>query len=177
MLAHPNILAQYNAWANRRLHGICEELSPEDVMLERGAFFGSILGTLNHILLVDILYRERIEGIESTFNGLDDTLHEGLQSLSAHQAEEAQRWITLTKAVDANRLDEPFVFWTLGLDNRDRREVPKHIYFTNLAQHQAHHRGQAHNMMSISGIKPPSLGYIDFRMEMDHSLITTPDEI
>ena len=44
------------------------------------------------------------------------------------------------------------------------------------AQHQAHHRGQTHNMVSISGVKPPSLGYIDFRMEMDRSLITTPDE-
>lgn len=41
--------------------------------------------------------------------------------------------MALTKDVDADRLDEPFVFWTLGLDNRDRREVPKHIYFTNFA--------------------------------------------
>ena len=176
MLAHPNILAQYNAWANRRLHGICAELLAEEVARDRGAFFGSILGTLNHILLVDILYRERIEGVDSTFGGLDDTLHDDLPALSAHQAEEDQRWIALTKEVDADRLDENFVFWTLGLDKRDRREVPKHIYFTNLAQHQAHHRGQTHNMVSISGVKPPSLGYIDFRMEMDRSLITTPDE-
>lgn len=176
MLAHPNILAQYNAWANARLHGICADLSEDDVTLDRGAFFGSILGTLNHILLVDILYRERIEGIESTFKGLDDTLHSDLTSLSAHQAEEDARWVALTKDVDADRLDENFVFWTLGLDKRDRREVPKHIYFTNLAQHQAHHRGQVHNMVSLSGTKPPSLGYIDFRMAMDRSLITTPDE-
>jgi uncharacterized damage-inducible protein DinB len=68
------------------------------------------------------------------------------------------------------------VFWTLGLDNRDRREVPKHIYFTNLAQHQAHHRGQTHNMVSQAGLNPPSLGYIDFRMELDRSLITTPSD-
>ena len=176
MLAHPNILAQYNAWANRRLHGICAEVPTEEVARDRGAFFGSILGTLNHILLVDILYRERIEGIDSTFGGLDDTLHDDLPALSAHQAEEDQRWIALTKEVDADRLEENFVFWTLGLDKRDRREVPKHIYFTNLAQHQAHHRGQTHNMVSISGVKPPSLGYIDFRMEVDRSLITTPDE-
>jgi len=176
MLAHPNILAQYNAWANRRLHGICAELPAEEVARDRGAFFGSILGTLNHILLVDILYRERIEGIDSTFGGLDDTLHDDLPALSEHQAEEDQRWITLTKEVGADRLEENFLFWTLGLDKRDRREVPKHIYFTNLAQHQAHHRGQTHNMVSISGVKPPSLGYIDFRMEMDRSLITTPDE-
>lgn len=175
MLAHPNIAAQYNAWANKRLHGICAELPAAAVAQDRGAFFGSILGTLNHILLVDILYRERIEGIDSTFNGLDDTLHTDLTALSAQQSAEDQRWVALTKEVDIDRLDEPFVFWTLGLDNRDRREVPKHIYFTNLAQHQAHHRGQVHNMVSQAGVKPPSLGYIDFRMEMDRSLITTPD--
>lgn len=174
MLAHPNVLARYNAWANRRLHGICGEMSAEEVAQNRSAFFGSILGTLNHILLVDILYRERIEGIESTFVGLNETLHETLADLSCHQAEEDTRWIELTEGVDSETLGEPFVFWTLGLDKRDRREVPKHIYFTNLAQHQAHHRGQAHNMVSQTGREPPSLGYIDFRMEMDRALITTP---
>jgi uncharacterized damage-inducible protein DinB len=176
MLTTPNIAAQYNTWANKRLHCICAELPGDDLGLDRGAFFGSILGTLNHILLVDILYRERIEGVDSTFRGLDDTLHAELPVLSTHQAEEDQRWMALTKDVDTSRLDESFVFWTLGLDERDRREVPKHIYFTNLAQHQAHHRGQVHNMVSQTGLKPPSLGYIDFRMDMDGTLITTPGE-
>jgi uncharacterized damage-inducible protein DinB len=174
MLAPPNIAAQYNAWANKRLHGICAELAADDVGRDRGAFFRSILGTLNHALLVDILYRERIEGVDSTFSGLDDTLHSDLLALSAHQAEEDQRWIALTKDVDTCRLDESFVFWTLGLEKRDRREVPKHIYFTNLSQHQTHHRGQVHNMVSQTGLQPPSLGYIDFRMDMDRTLITTP---
>ncbi|MEC8164000.1 MAG: DinB family protein, partial [Pseudomonadota bacterium] len=85
MLAHPHVLAGYNAWANRRLHGICAELSADKISQDRGAFFGSILGTLNHVLLVDILYRERIEGIDSTFSGLNDTLHSDLSALSVHQ--------------------------------------------------------------------------------------------
>jgi uncharacterized damage-inducible protein DinB len=170
------MLAQYSAWANRHLHGICAELSAKQVAEDRSAFFGSILGTLNHLLLVDILYRERIERVNSTFTGLNEILHTDLSSLSAHQFEEDARWVSLTKNVDVDCLDEPFVFWTLGLENRDRREVPKHIYFTNLAQHQAHHRGQIHNMVSQAGLKPPSLGYIDFRMELDRSLITTPSD-
>ena len=174
MLAHPNALAAYNAWANRRLHDICAKLSAEEIAQNRGAFFDSILGPLNHILLVDILYRERIEGITSSFSGLNETLHQDLAALSVHQSEEDARWVNLTKGIALGTLDEPFVFWTLGLDNRDRSEVPKHIYFTTLAQHQAHHRGQTHNMVSQTGIKPPSLGYIDFRMEMDDSLITPP---
>ena len=56
MLATPNLLAEFNAWANARLHGAAASLPPEEVAKDRGAFFGSILGTLNHILLVDLLY-------------------------------------------------------------------------------------------------------------------------
>ena len=175
-MVSPNIAAQYNAWANKRLLGICTELPEDGLGRDRGAFFGSMLGMLNHILLVDILYRERIEGVDSTFSGLDNILHAELTALAAHQAEEDQRWIAPTKDVDTSRLDESFVFWTLGLDKRDRREVPKHIYFTNLAQYQTHHRGQVHHMVSQSGLKPPSLGYIDFRMVLDGTLITTPNE-
>ena len=67
MLAHPHTLAQFNAWANARLHEACGALSPDQIIEDRAAFFGSILGTLNHILLVDILYRERLEGVSSSF--------------------------------------------------------------------------------------------------------------
>ena len=70
MLAHPHTLAQFNAWANARLHNACSALPPEAVSEDRAAFFGSILGTLNHILLVDILYRERLEKAGIRFAGL-----------------------------------------------------------------------------------------------------------
>lgn len=91
MLADPNTLARFNAWANARLHGICAQLPPDQVAKDRGAFFGSILGTLNHILLVDILYRERLEGVPSRFKSLDETLHDTLPELTAHQREEDAR--------------------------------------------------------------------------------------
>ena len=174
MLAHPHILAQFNAWANARLHDACNALSPEEVSEDRAAFFGSILGTLNHILLVDILYRERIEGVPSRFKSLDETLHDNLPDLTAHQREEDQRWLALTADIDAGSLEEPIGFWTL-MDNPDRWEVPKHIYFTNLCQHQAHHRGQTHNMVSQAGVEPPPVGYIEFRVDTDGSFVTTPD--
>ena len=70
MLAEPAEMARFNAWANARLHAAAATLPPEEVARDRGAFFGSILGTLNHILLVDILYRERLEGRETRFKSL-----------------------------------------------------------------------------------------------------------
>ena len=60
------------------------------------------------------------------------------------------------------------------MDDPDRWEVPKHIYFTNLCQHQIHHRGQTHNMVSQAGVEPPPIGYIEFRVETDGSFVTTP---
>ncbi len=173
MLAHPNTLANYNAWANTRLYASCANLTSAQITADRGAFFRSILGTLNHILLVDILYRERLEGVRSTFKTLDEILHHDFQSLSAHQAEEDQRWVALTKDIDGDSMDEMIGFWTL-LDDPDRWEVPKHIYFTNLCQHQSHHRGHVHNMVSQSGIEPPPIGYIEFRIETDGAFVTTP---
>ena len=55
MLAPPALLAKFNHWANSRLHAAAASLPPEEVAKDRGAFFGSILGTLNHIYLVDLL--------------------------------------------------------------------------------------------------------------------------
>lgn len=174
MLAHPQTLAQFNAWANSRLHAICATLPHDQIVADRGAFFGSILGTLNHILLVDILYRERLEGVPSAFKSLDETLHDNLPSLSSQQVEEDQRWLALTAEIDPTSLDETIGFWTL-MDEPDRWEVPKHIYFTNLCQHQAHHRGHVHNMISQAGVEPPPIGYIEFRVDTDGSFVVTPD--
>ena len=174
MLAHPHALAQFNAWANTRLHKACSTLSREQIAADRQAFFGSILGTLNHILLVDILYRERLEGVRPTFKSLDEILHDNLPDLNAHQREEDELWLTLTADIDADSLEASIGFWTL-MDKPDRWEVPKHIYFTNLCQHQTHHRGQTHNMVSQAGIEPPPTGYIEFRVDTDGSFVTTPD--
>ena len=173
MLAHPHTLAQFNAWANARLHEACGALSPDQIIEDRAAFFSSILGTLNHILLVDILYRERLEGVSSSFKSLDELLHDNLPDLSAHQREEDQRWLTLTADIGADGLEEPIGFWTL-MDDPDRWKVPKHIYFTNLCQHQIHHRGQTHNMVSQAGVEPPPIGYIEFRVDTNGSFVTTP---
>ena len=174
MLDSPLLMARFSRWANDRLLAAAATLSPEQLAQDRGAFFGSILGTLNHILLVDILYRERLEGVRSTFKSLDEILHDNLPDLNAHQREEDERWLTLTADIDADSLGTSIGFWTL-MDKPDRWEVPKHIYFTNLCQHQTHHRGQTHNMVSQAGIEPPPIGYIEFRVDTDGSFVTTPD--
>ena len=53
--------ARYNQWANKRIYTACEELPADDLAFDRKGFFRSIIGTLNHILLADLIYRELLE--------------------------------------------------------------------------------------------------------------------
>lgn len=164
MYAEPEILARFNAWANARLHGAAATLAAAELSQDRGAFFGSILGTLNHILLVDILYRERLEGRKTEFTSLDQILHGDLPDLTLAQAAEDAYYIAYAEDLRPEDLEEPIGFETL-MDVPEYWEVPRAVYFTNLFQHQVHHRGQTHNMLSEAGIDPPPIGYIEYRIE------------
>ena len=160
-------MAEFSAWANDRLYAACAQLSSSDIAAQRGAFFGSILGTLNHILLVNILYRERLEnGGRSHFKRLDDTLHTDLDELRAAQRAEDEWYIARIKDTSDSELDGLSVgFYTL-LELPEYWEVSQRLYFSNLFQHQVHHRGQVHNMLSQAGLEPPPIGYIEYHMEL-----------
>ena len=67
--------ARYNSWANKRLYEVAGKLSDEELAEDRRGFFKSILGTLNHILLADLIYRERLEKEPTSFTRLDEILH------------------------------------------------------------------------------------------------------
>lgn len=171
MLAHPRRMAEFKAWANPRLHAACATLSPQALNENRCAFFASILGTLNHIVLVDLLYQERLIGQRpSRFKSLDETVEADLTDLSAAQRDIDAFYIEYTSALDEARLEEPVGFYTL-LDEPEYWEVPLRTYFSNLFQHQVHHRGQTHNMLSQAGIEPPPIGFIEFEVERGERIV------
>lgn len=163
MLTTPGTMARYNAWANARLHAACATLPETALTQPRQAFFGSILGTLNHILLVDILYRDRLEKKPVRFKRLDETLHPALAPLTADQVAQDEWYVEAMDALPAERLAEPFPFYTLP-DN-EYWTCSLEICLGNLFQHQIHHRGQTHNMLSQAALDPPPLDYITFRIE------------
>ncbi|MCH9674247.1 MAG: damage-inducible protein DinB [Gammaproteobacteria bacterium] len=173
MNTDPKSFARFNRWANGRLHAACATLTPEALSLKRNAFFGSIMGTLNHILLVDILYRERLEGRKSRFKELDETLHRDLHTLSQEQSQLDNYYVELLGNMTQETLSEKLRFNTL-LDDAQSWEVDKDIYFANLFQHQIHHRGQAHNMLSQAGIAPPPIGFIEYHVELGNVTEATP---
>ena len=155
---------QFNTWANQRLYAACEQVGEEAVRADRGAFFRSIFGTLNHILLVDILYMDRLSGRKSGFKGLDDTLCDSLQALREAQVGQDAAYRQYLASLTDEVLTGDVTFTTL-LANPQVWTVPMRVYLTNLFQHQAHHRGQVHNMLSQCGIDAPPIGFVEYCVE------------
>lgn len=160
----PQQHAGFHAWANRRLHAACATLSEERLAADRGAFFKSILGTLNHILLVDILYMDRLTGRPSRFRRLDEPVCASFAELRVRQAEMDRVYADWVATLTPQALDGNVTFRTL-LDEPQIWTVPMRIYLTNLFQHQAHHRGQAHNLLSQEGLDPPPIGFVEYAIE------------
>ena len=174
MLTHPHRMAEFSNWANTRLHAAAAGLSPEALSADRGAFFDSIIGTLNHILLVDLLYRERLEGQQpSRFSALNEILYANLSALGAAQQASDAWYLDYTSRLDEDALATPVGFSTL-LEQPEYWEVSHSIYFSNLFQHQVHHRGQAHNMLSQANIDLPSMGFIEFEVERGERIVRRP---
>ena len=152
--------ARYNAWANRRLHRACAVLPPEELARDRRGFFGSIIGTLNHVLLADLIYRERLEKKPTSFSRLNEILHEDLPPLTAAQHSQDAWYVEFADALGPAELEGTLSFDTV--ETGEYFSLPLRACLTNLFEHQIHHRGQTHHMLSHAGIDPPPLDFIKF---------------
>lgn len=147
-------LARYNQLANNRLYDACAQLSDEDRKLDRKAFFCSIHGTLNHILLADRIWLGRFEGVLSGSYILNETLFEDYGKLRAARAQEDLRIQAF-----ADNMSDAFAAGVLTWTNsagKTSSEVQS-LLVTHMFNHQTHHRGQVHNMLSQAGVKTPVL--------------------
>ena len=159
MLAYFGHLASYNAWANRRLYEAAGQLSDEQRWREVGLFFGSLTGTLNHILVADRVWMKRFTGSGDHPDKLNAILHRSFDDLRAAREAEDNRIADFIAALDEAKLEQSF---TYGLMTRPETVTsklwPDLIHFFN---HQTHHRGQAHTGLSLlTGSEPPSLDMI-----------------
>jgi uncharacterized damage-inducible protein DinB len=152
--------ARYNQWANVRVYNACRKLSDDERKADRKAFFGSIHRTLNHILLSDLIYRERLEKKPTTFTRLDEVLYEDFGELEvAHRAQDAW-YVDFSDAMDPAELDGTLSFDTVGTG--EYFSLPLRTCLTNLFEHQIHHRGQVHHMLSHADQDPPPLDVVKF---------------
>lgn len=150
-------LAQYNRWANRRLYDAAAALSDEDRRRDLGAYFGSLHGTLNHLLVGDYLWFRRILGTGPKPARLDEVLHEDFAELRAAREAEDERILATVEALDEARLVAPLDYATVA---GDRFSQPLSEVLTHVFNHQTHHRGQAHGLLSQLGQAPPPLDLV-----------------
>jgi uncharacterized damage-inducible protein DinB len=171
---HVRLMANYNAWMNGKLYAAASTLPTAELIANRNAFFGSLLGTLNHLVIADTIWLKRFAAhpahppaleptpIPSTKIELDALPFPELDSLRARRT----------------MLDRTLVEWTNGLSERDldhvlhyansRGDVADKSFFGLLMHffnHQTHHRGQATTLLTQAGV---DVGVTDF-------LVLVPD--
>lgn len=154
LIAHFQMMARYNRLANERLYAACGTLSDQERKRNRGAFFGSIHGTLNHIMVGDRIWLGRFAGRVMGSSGLDAILYEDFAELIAARAEEDRRIEAFAAGLDAR-----FLAGSIAYRNNEGRDLcdPAAAVLAHFFNHQSHHRGQVHDMLSQAGITPPVL--------------------
>ncbi|MCB1418640.1 MAG: damage-inducible protein DinB [Notoacmeibacter sp.] len=154
------MFAAYNAWANGRLYAAAGELDAKAWRSDCGAFFKSMMGTLNHILVGDRVWMKRFTGEGTQPPSLDAILHEDFTSLLAAREAEDRRIIAFVDGLTEEAVAGRFTYTTMtDLRTVSQRLAPALAHFFN---HQTHHRGQAHTILSILGRTPPELDLIYF---------------
>lgn len=149
MKQHFMMFAAYNRWANARIYDAASELSEDEFQRDVGAAFGSLMGTLNHILVADRIWMKRFTNEGDAAAKLDTILHRELSSLrEARQAEDA-RIVDWIGAMTPEGLAGRFTYITVT----DVRTISQRLSpaLGHVFNHQTHHRGQAHAILTMLG--------------------------
>ncbi|MEL7392456.1 MAG: DinB family protein [Pseudomonadota bacterium] len=147
-------LAYNNAWANHRLLKACSRLSQDEFTAPRTGFFGSIRATLNHNLIIDRFYVDAMEGGDLGPSAWSD--REPCATVPALHLEQRKVDERLITIVETTKPAEPRRIVEIHREDRVQREHLDRLLL-HLFQHQIHHRGQAHSMMSGTSVAPPQL--------------------
>lgn len=146
--------AHNNAWANHRLLNACAKLTPEAISARRTGFFPSIIHTFNHILTVDWFYVSALEGACIGYAAFEPEIrHTEFEDLRREQEAVDRRLIAVCDGLDAAALE-----MSVRLIRQKRTQIERtDRTLLHLFQHQIHHRGQVHTMLSDTKVAPPQL--------------------
>lgn len=160
-IEHVRLMARYNSWMNERLYTAASSLSDEALSTERGAFFGSILGTLNHLVVADRIWLGRYAAHPAKFPALQAlaTLEKPTR-LDQPMAADIRELAVLRKLLDsciealAAEIDEEHLDQPLSYSNMKGVAAQKHFFalLMHLFNHQTHHRGQATTLLAQAGV-------------------------
>jgi len=147
-------MAHNNAWANHRLLTACARLEPDEFAAKRTGFFPSLRATLNHVLVIDRFYVDAMEGgTLGPAAWADRDPYGTVAALQEAQAAVDQRLLAVVGGLDGAGLER---IVSVHRGTRVQHERIDRLLL-HLFQHQVHHRGQAHAMLSGTSVRPPQL--------------------
>lgn len=160
LLAHARLMAEYNRWMNQRVYAAAARLPADAVAQDRGAFFGSILGTLNHLMIADRIWLHRFAAHPARFAALDPLR---ARKPPADLREVERDTLPALRAA-REELDATIAHWADGLNDVDldhelvyanTKGVVSRVRFGLLLMHffnhQTHHRGQVTTLLTQAG--------------------------
>jgi uncharacterized damage-inducible protein DinB len=167
---HYAAMARYNAWMNRKLYDAAARLSEEERRRDLGAFFRSVHGTLNHLLLTDRAWLARFTGDGALFRSIDGTtpelsgrldqeLYADFDVLRREREKtdaDVDRWVA---TLDDAALAAPIRYYSIAYA-RDY-EHPLWWAVSHFFNHQTHHRGQVTALLVQLGRDPGTTDLVD----------------
>lgn len=149
MLQYFRMFAHYNRWANGLVYAETAKLTREEFNQPSGAFFGSMMATLNHILVADQIWLNRFTGSGPLPKRLDDVLFAEFEPLHAARQAEDERIIRWIDSLSAAEVEGMFTYTPVTSPQPVTQKLgPAVAHFFN---HHAHHRGQAHTILTTLG--------------------------
>jgi uncharacterized damage-inducible protein DinB len=147
-----SLMADYNAWMNRKLYALAVEIPDAERKKDLGAFFKSLHGTLNHILFADLVFLARFTGTALPKGAFGEELHDDFGALRAEREAVDARILDWIGKLDRSSLAEPLTFTSM-VDGATRT-LPTWVMVTQMFNHQTHHRGQATTLLKQLGHDP-----------------------
>jgi uncharacterized damage-inducible protein DinB len=162
MQDYVGLMARYNRWMNKKLYRLARSMPADAVHRDRGAFFGSIFGTLDHVCGADVLWLRRYSSALDAPTTLASVVaHPATPSLdkptTSSLADLCELRAVLDDAIDAwtDTLDEPTLSRPIRYRNLAGQEYTRPLFplLVHFFNHQTHHRGQVTTLFTQAGVE------------------------
>ena len=152
--AYVQRMTRYNRWQNENLYGVADRLPATERQRERGAFFGSIHKTLSHLLWADRIWMSRFTDVPKPQAGIPESvsLYPDWDNLKSERAVFDRTMIDWADTIGDDWLATDQTFFSAATKREWTR--PRWVLVTHMFNHQTHHRGQVHCMLTQAGGKP-----------------------
>lgn len=159
--AHYRMFAHYNAWANHRVYGAAGRLTVEQYRADRGAFFKSVHDTLNHLLATDRIWMKRLTGEGDAPDRLNAILFETFDELLAAREAEDRRIINYVDQLDDGMIEGTIKYRRISSPEPIEQQLASAL--AHWFNHQTHHRGQVHALLTGLAGEAPELDLLFFQ--------------